>query len=419
MSFQCLSISHHTAPLHLREQLSLTAEQQSNWLSKLGDTEAAILSTCNRLELITHVHSDEKMEGLWKSLLRQKQLRPQDVAAHTVNYKNYEAVRHLFQVSASLHSLVLGEAQILGQVTHAFEQAQRLGAAKHHLSLLFRSAIHAAKRVHTETHIGAGQISVSSLAIKHLESVLGHLSEQPILVIGAGEMGQAVLKGLEGRALSNVTLVSRTYETARQMAKLWGVNACPITQLYDLLTSVRIVFTASNAPFYILSQEDLAPIMQAREQRDLYIVDIAMPRNVDPQVGQLAGVNLFDLDDLQKSVEKNKHERRKAVSLAQRILDEELTRFWAEYEGRTVAPTISQLRQQVEHIRQQELSRILNRLPDGQQQELRLLFEEFSHRFMNKVLHEPTRNLKTKAGQGNGALFNAVARDLFGLKDET
>jgi glutamyl-tRNA reductase len=191
-----------------------------------------------------------------------------------------------------------------------------------------------------------------------------------------------------------------------------------MTQLRDLLVEAQVVFAASNAPFYVLSQADMIPIMQARGGRELTLVDIAMPRNIDPEVRLLPGIALSDLDDLQKNIEKNKDERQKAAAQAHHILDEELTRFWADYNGRAAAPTIHQLRQQVEQIRQQELTRILNRLPGEQQQELRLLFEEFSHRFMNKVLHEPTRSLKAKAGQGNGALFNAVARDLFGLKDE-
>ncbi len=401
MLFQCLSISH--APLALRERLSLTADQKTAWLKQVAGVEAAVLSTCNRLELYAYTASE--MDGLWERLLAQKHIRPSEVSRFTTHFQQHEAASHLFQVSASLHAMVLGEAQILGQVTQAFEQARQVGAARHHLSLLFRSAIHAAKRVHTETAIGAGQVSVSSLAVQQVNSLLR--SNPPILVIGAGEMGQAVLKNL--RHCTNITLVSRTYETARQTAALYGVKVSPITHLPDLLIQARVIFTASNAPAYILSPADLSPVLQG----ELTLVDIAMPRNVDPQVRLLPGVTLFDLDDLQKNIEKNKSERQKAAAQARHILEEELTRFWAEYEGRAAAPTIHQIRQQVEQIRQQELTRILNRLPNNQQQELRLLFEEFSHRLLNKVLHQPTLSLKT-----SGALFHAVARDLFGLKDE-
>lgn len=403
MSFQCLSISH--APLALRERLSLTADQQTAWLQQVAGVEAAVLSTCNRLEL--YVYAEANIDGLWEHLLAQKHIHPSEVSRFTTRYQQYEAACHLFQVSASLHSMVLGEAQILGQVTQAFEQARRAGAARHHLSLLFRSAIHAAKRVHTETAVGAGQVSVSSLAVKQVNALLR--STPPILVIGAGEMGQAVLKNL--RHCTNITLVSRTYETARQVAALYGVKASPITHLHTLLSQARVIFTASNAPAYLLSPADLSPSVQGG--RELTLVDIAMPRNVDPRVRRLPGVSLFDLDDLQKIVEKNKEERQKAAAQARHILEDELTRFRSEYEGRAAVPTIHQIRQQVEQIRQQELTRILNRLPDEQQQELRLLFEEFSHRLMNKVLHQPTLSLKT-----SGALFHAVARDLFGLKDE-
>lgn len=402
--FHCYSISYHHAPLEVRERLHFSSTDLAG--------EAVLISTCNRLELYTH---STNPEVAWKQLLAQKQISPEVLAPYTMQLSRHDAAHHLFEVTAGLKSMALGEPQILGQVTDAFETSQRLQQSGHQLSLLFRAAIHAAKRVQTETGINTGHVSLSSLGICQLEQTLGSLENRKILVVGAGEMGQAVIKGLDRRHLSDVTLVSRTYETARQLAEPWKIQVCPITQLKDILLQADIVFTTSSAPFPILTVQDIAPIIQNRG--DLYIVDIAVPRDVEPQVGEIEGVHLYNLDDLQNVVDENRAKREEALPLARRIIDEELAKFWEASESQQVIPTIRQLRDHVEQIRQAELTRIKNRLPSEQQAEMQRLMEEFSYRFMNKVLHQPTQNLKVKATQGSGALFTSLTRDLFGLED--
>ena len=409
----CRSISHQNTPVAVREALSLNRDQQIQWLSNLTGIEAVILSTCNRIELYVHGICASGTDALWASLLP---VSMETAAPYTVKLSDYEAAHHLFQVAASLQSMALGEAQILGQVTHAYEQALAYQSCGNILSLLFRAAIHAAKRVHHETAINQGHVSVSSMGISRVEQVIGSLADQPILVIGAGEMGQAVIKGLDRRHINaNVTLVSRTYETARQVAQEWRIHAQPITMLKDMLLQANVVFTTSSAPFPILTREDLAPIMAARQGRALYIVDVAVPRDVAAGVADLPGIHLYDLDHLQHVVEENWLDRQNALPQAHAIIEAELLKFWHEYQGRAVVPTIQQLREQVDHIRAMELERVFKRLPEDE--DVRALFEEFSHRFMNKVLHQPTHNLKLKAQQGSGALFDAVTRDLFGLEE--
>lgn len=412
----CRSISHQNTPLGIREQLDLSKDQQIQWLTQLENTEAVVLCTCNRLELYAYLPTN-KMDQLWSSLLANKGIDAAKVAPYTVKLNGYEVAHHLFRVASSLKSLALGETQILGQITSALEQAQICLTSGHALSMLFRSAIHAAKRVQSETLINQGHVSVSSLGISRVEQVIGSLHEKTILVIGAGEMGQAVIKGLDRRHLSNVTLVSRTYETACQVAETWGIQARPITYLKELLLQSDVVFTTSSAPFPILNRADIEPIMQTRPNRPLYLVDIALPRDVAADVSEISGVHIYDLDDLAHVVEDNWQEREKAIPLAEGIIDEELVKFWNGCEERSVDPTIRQLRAQAEMIRAAELERIINRLNDGDPEKTRLLLEEFSHRFMNKILHQPTQNLKVKARQGSGSLFSAVARDLFGLED--
>ncbi len=413
----CYSINHDNAPLSVRESLSFSSDEQMAWLSGLVNMQAVLLVTCNRVELYAYLPESQDMGSLWANLLYQKQLDVAQFAPYTAKLKGYEAVHHLFQVAGSLKSLALGEAQILGQVASAFEQAQHIGTCGRDLSMIFRAAIHAAKRIHHETALGRGQISVSSLGINQIERVLGDLTRRSILVIGAGEMGQAVVKGLDRRHAKTVTVISRTYERSQQVAKNWQITARPMTDLREALVQSEVVFTTSGAPFPILTCADLAPVMALRNQRDLYIVDIAVPRDVEPVVAQLDGIHLYDLDELEHVVQINSHERKSAVPHAQTILEEELNKLWQAHEGQSVVPTIRQLREHVEQIRQSEIGRILNRLPPENGEEIRLLLEEFSYRFMNKVLHQPTQNLKTKASQGTGQLLSSLTRDLFGLED--
>ncbi len=414
--FHCRSISHHRTPLIVREQLSLTASQQSEWLSAQHGVETVILSTCNRLELYAFVPTKHQMDRLWEKLLGLRNITPETVAEHTIALSGREAAHHLFRVGCGLESMALGEPQILGQITRAYEQAREHHTAGAMLSLLFRSAIHAAKRVHTETAIGGGAASVSSLGITRAEAIQGPLAERTILVLGAGEMGQSIVKALSQRGARRVTVISRTFDHARQLAEEWQVSARPITDLKDALTEADILFTTSGAPYTILGLEDIAPIMQARPERPLCIIDIALPRDVDPAVAEIPNVHLHDLDDLQHVIEQNLEKRRSTIPAAERIIQDELKAFWEDYQARSIAPTIRMLRERAEQLRQAELTWAFNRLPPDSDHE-RALIDQFSHRLMNKMLHDLTRNLKAKAGQDDGAVVAAVARDLFGLED--
>jgi glutamyl-tRNA reductase len=414
--FHCRSVSHHGTPLAIREQLSLTPEQQTGWLTRQRGIEVAVISTCNRLELYGHVPTLERMESLWSDLLWQRQITPTDTAPYVEALSGFEATEHLFRVSCGLESMALGEPQIVGQVAHAHELAHdyhTLGAA---LSLLFRAALYAAKRSRTETAIGNGSASVSALGIARAEEIRGPLVDLNVLVLGAGEMGETIVKSLFQRDARQVTILSRTYANARRLADMYQVGARPITDLKEALTSADVLFTTSGAPFTILAYEDVAPIMRARPDRPLCIIDIAVPRDVDPAVATIPGVCLHDLDNLQHVIEGNFEGRQRNIPAVERIIEEELARFWADYQARSVVPAIRSLREYAEQLRQSELEWVYNRLPLESEHE-RALFEQFSQRFMNKMLHHLTRNLKAKAGQKDGDLVMAVARDLFGLED--
>jgi glutamyl-tRNA reductase len=356
------------------------------------------------------------MDKLWHELLRQRDIEAADVAPYTIALSGPEAVQHLFRVSCGLESMALGEPQILGQVTCAYQQAQDQQVIGSSLSLLFRAAIHAAKRARTETAIGSGSASVSSLGIIRAEEQHGPLTARNILVLGAGEMGETIVKALSQRGAQQVTIVSRTFAPARRLAETWSVYARPVTDLKDALTQADVLFTTSSAPYTILGCEDVEPIMAARPERPLCIIDIAVPRDVHPAVAHIPGVCLHDVDDLQHVIEETLEERRANVPAVENIIDEEVAHFWADYQARSVVPTIRKLREQAEALRQAELAWAFNRLaPDSDQE--RALIDQFSHRLMNKMLHHLTRNLRNKAGQEDAALVAEVARELFGLGD--
>ncbi len=414
--FHCRSVNHHHTPLAVREWLSLSPAQQSDWLARHAGAEVVVLSTCNRLELYAHVSSVRQMNALWADLLGLRDVTPANIAAHTASFNRQEVARHLFRVACGLESMALGEPQILGQVTRAYEQAEAQGAAGAALSMLFRAAIHAAKRARTETAIGKGAASVGSLAIARAEEVLGALSERAALVIGAGEMGQTIVKGLKQRGAQHVTLVSRTLERAQRLAAEWDITARPITALREVLLDADVLFTTAGAAHVILTRDDIAPIMAARDGRRLCIVDIAMPRNVAPDVAEVEGVCLHDLDTLQQVVSRNLAARQASIATVEHVIEEELAAFWRDYQARAVVPTIRLLREQAEALRQAELTRVFNRLPAESTRE-RELFEQFSHRLMNKMLHHVTRSLRERAGREDGELFATVARDLFGLEE--
>ncbi len=414
--FHCRSVSHHNTPLSIRERLSLTEQQQAQWLAAHQDIEAVILSTCNRLELYAHVRAPGHMERLWGDLLACRGITPQDVVDYTVSWSGQDAIAHLYRVSCGLESMALGEPQILGQITHAYEHAHRHDAVGHALSLLFRSAIHAAKRARTETYISGGSASVSSLGITRAEKITGGLRDRDIVIIGSGEMAQTIVKGLALRGAANVTLVSRTFENARGLAEQWRIHARPITELKEALAAADVLFTTSSAPFTILARADIEPIMAARPDRPLCIVDIAVPRDVEPDVDDIPNVHLHDMDDLETVIEENLSERQAHIPAVEQIIAEEFAVFWADYQSRAVVPTIRQLREHAEQLRQAELARVYNRLPSECEVQ-RELIDQFSHRLMNKMLHHLTRNLKARANDEDGAYIAAVVRELFELED--
>ena len=422
MNILLIGLSHKTAPVEIRERLAFTPVMLRSALTHFDHThsqahledvrEGVILSTCNRLEIYALV-DDPKIasEAIINLLSRFGNPPPQLFSKYLYTYHNEEAIYHLLRVAAGLDSLVVGEPQILGQITEAYEAALSQGAAGTVLSALFRAAIHTGKRVRTETGISVNPASISSVAARLIEELLGDLSQRQVLLIGAGEIGGIALRALIKRGVARITVANRTYKHAEQLASAWGGRATAFQQLTEAASEADIIITATGAPHTILNRELLEPVMAIRPTRPLFIIDIAVPRNVDPNVTEIPNIYLRDIDDLQSQTTNNLRAREAEIPRVELIIAEEAAQFLKWLSSLDVVSTITALRQQIEQVRQGELERLFNRLNLDARE--RAMVATMSHRLTNKFLHRPTLSLKNEVANGNGASYISAVRHLF------
>ena len=417
----CLTLSHHTAPVELRERLhcSLADVDRLPLVAPAGPIrELAILSTCNRVELYAAIDADSAAaRNLLIDLLVQIHgLAPETFTHELLYYDGRAAVTHLFRVAAGLDSLVLGETQILGQVTDAYVSAVEAKVCGPMLSALFRAAIRTGKRARTETAISANPASISSVAITLAQNTIGNLSERRCLVIGLGEMGQLALKALRARGLSRIAVANRSRARAEAVAAAWGGPVYTLEQLPQALAEADVVISATAAPHVVVDGATVAAAMAQRHRRDLVLIDLAVPRDVDPAVRTLPGVYLFDLDELQGYLDDSLAARQQQIPRVEVIIAQEADAFEAELHALMMRPLIVDLRQRAEAIRRRELQRTLRHLGDLDPQTLAHI-QRLSRSLVNKLLHEPTIRLKEKANDDQAAAYAAAVRDLFGLSE--
>ncbi|MFQ5511422.1 MAG: glutamyl-tRNA reductase [Candidatus Krumholzibacteriia bacterium] len=422
----CLGLSHHTAPLELREQLRCTLAEldqvidpQSGCQRFGGCGEFALLSTCNRVELYACLDPEivDARAFLSEILTETTGVDIQRVADYFYYYSGMDAVNHLCRVAAGLESLVLGEQQILGQVSDAFRETAELGAAGPHISMVFHAAIRAGRKARTVTSISQNPASLSSVAIAHARKQAGDLSERQVLVVGLGEMGTLTLKALRARGATKVSIANRTPERARAAADQFGYDTVAMSELPHALSLADVVITATASPEIIITPQMVREAVVRRDGRSLVFVDIAVPRNVDPAVGDLSGVSLCDTDRLRGTLDEALTMRQKEVPLVEEVIDRVLASVQSELEGMSFRPLITELRQKAESIRQRELKRALHNLGDVDE-ETREQIQHFSYSLVNKLLHEPTVRLKKEAGNGHAAEYEATVRNLFGLVED-
>ena len=421
MSLLCLGFSHYTAPLALREKLAMGETALQVFLNEQVSTgkvgEIAVLSTCNRVEVyFTSSHSD--FDQMAEDLAAANGVRLQELKDHSYGLKDDEAVGHLFLVAAGLDSLVIGEAQILGQVSKAYEFARARQTVGPRLSKLFQAAIFSAKRVQSETALSRLSTSVPSLAVKLASRQGKRLDQAHVLLVGAGEMAELAVEAFRKHGVKQFSVASRTLRSAAKLAQRWNGRAGTLDQLAKYLVEVDVLLCSSSSKDFLIEKKMVEQVMAIRPQRPLVILDIAVPRDVHPDASQVKNVFLHDMDDLQRGVEVLQSARSKELPRARQIVDEEVRDFIAySIDLDVMVPVIRGLRQQAESIRDEELQKTLRRLPNltaEQQEQIGAL----TRSIVRKLLHNPTARLRQRTTHENSAHYAAVARQLFGLDQE-
>ncbi len=419
VSFVVVGLSHRTAPLSLLEQCSVPPDGRAKLLAAVASSthvsEAVAVTTCNRTELYVHAETFHGAYGDLRDVLADLAgLAPERLTDHLVVQYDEDAVRHLFSVAAGLDSAVLGEHEILGQVRTSWDVAREEGTAGALANLVFRHAVETGKRVRTETDISRGTASVSHAAVEMAADHLGALAGRRVLVVGAGEMGEGMAVALAGAGVGEVAVANRTFDRAEALATRVGGRAVPLAELADALHDVDVLLTSTGASSMLLEHAELEPAVRRRVGRPLLIVDIAVPRDVDPSVGRLPGVTLLDMDDLNRFAERGRVERRAEVGRVRTIVDDEVVRFAAVRSAQEVAPLISELHGRAERVRSAELARFDARLADLDDRE-RAAVESLTKALVAKLLHDPTVRLKSAAGTPTGSRLADAMRDLHGL----
>ena len=423
MHLVVVGISHRTAPLELRERLAFDDEQAAGVARRLLDeepiTEAVALSTCNRTELYLFAGDTLAAEqAAFRHLAEYADVDAVDLRAASYSSSGEAAVTHLFRVASSLDSMVVGEDQILAQVKDAYRLACGSGCTGTVFNRLFRHAIEVGKRTRTETGIGARPVSVSSAAVELAGQVLGKLDRRTVLVLGAGETSELTVRYLQSRGVSAILVANRTYEAAEELAARCGGRAVRFEDLERHLEAADIVISSTASPGYVLDRGQVERALHRRRGRPMFLIDIAVPRDLDPDINRIENAFLYDIDDLQEVVERNRGEREREALRAERIVAEELERMNEWLAGLEVAPTIAELRDAVDDIRERELRRLGTRLDDLSADQRRQV-EVLTTSIVNKILHEPTVRLKEVATQPDAYIYVETLRRLFGLNGAT
>jgi glutamyl-tRNA reductase len=414
-----LGVNHKTTPVEVREKMALSQgyETPLTGLKHVpGLREYYLLSTCNRVELLMVTQSDSNTLGDVIPFLFGHHLKPEDARKYLYILQGEEAVHHLFMVAASLDSLVVGEAQILGQLKEAYRMAAQLGCTGPLLNKLLHKSFSVAKRVRTETAIGSSAVSISYAAVQLAKKIFGNLEEKHVLLVGAGEMAELAAEHLVGQGVGSVVVANRTLARAVDLAQRFNGRAVSMDELVSQLAAVDIIISSTGAKDIILHKEQVKSVMRSRRNRPLFFIDIAVPRDLDPRLIELDNVYLYDIDDLSSVIESNKQERDKEAVKAKRIVDEETLKFGRWLQSMAVTPTIQALREKLEQIGDAELAKTLAKLPqlDDQQQQV---IVKMVGGIVNKFLHDPFVYLKSEscAGRDNSDIKVNTVRELFGL----
>lgn len=419
MSVVVVGLNHRTVPLDLLERMTVPASRLPKALADLTSrehiNEAVVLSTCNRIEVYVFA---EKFHGAYQDIrnffAEVSHVAPEEFSDHLTSLYDGDAARHLFSVASGLDSAVLGEHEILGQVRKSWETASTEGAVGPVLNTLFRHSLEVGKRVRTETAISRNITSVSQAAVAMATERLGGLEGRQVLIVGAGEMGEGLARALHGGGVAGIRVANRTWDRAVEVAGRLGGEPVRLDDLPHHLAEVDVLLTSTGASAAILEHGDLASVVGERHGRELLVVDIAVPRDVDPTAGEIEGVTLLDMDDLREFADVGIRERQREVTAVHAILDVELDRYVDESTARSVAPLVASLRARGDLVRSGELQRLAARLGDLDDRQ-RDAVEALAAGIVGKLLHEPTVRLKDATGTARGERLAEALRDLFDL----
>ena len=416
-----VGVNHKTTPVEIREKLAFTKgkiEESVNHLFNFPDIiEHTILSTCNRVEIYARANSqDSAIKSIKQFICDFHQLSLVELEDHFYSYSNKEAVEHLFRVSSSLDSMILGEAQILGQVKEAYSLARDLSSTGLVLNQLFEKAFSIAKKVREETGIAERSVSISSAAVELAQKIFDDLENHTVMLVGTGEMAELAAKHLISYGVKTIYVTSRTYERAANLARTLNGSALDFEAFKNELHRADIVITSTSAPNFIIKKEIVEKAIHERKNKPIFFIDIAVPRDIEPDVNDLENVYLYDIDDLQVVVSANIKEREKEAKNAMNFISQEVTKFNNWVGALDAVPTIVEIRKKAENIRKQEIEKTLKKISHLSEDEKQLL-RQMSSSMINKILHKPTIKLKQKTQSEDGHVYLKAIRHLFHLDD--
>jgi len=415
-----LGVSHKTAPVEVREGLALSEAAVEQLLSDFrragGLRELAYLATCNRVELLGAADpASESREPLTRLLSQAAECPVQRFAPHLYYLKERDAVQHVFLVASSLDSMVVGETEVLGQLKAAYRTAQQEGALGPVLHALFQRAFRVAKQLHAGSSLGWGRVSVASVAVEFASHIFEDFRGKTVLVLGAGEMARLIVEHLRGRGLSRVLVLNRSRQRAEALAHELGAEARGLEELEELLPVGDLLVVSTGAANPIVTRQAVERALRRRRGRPIFAVDISVPRNVEPAVGTLQDVYLYDIDDLRSVAEANQARRQAQTVACLEQVEVEADRFMSRLRAREVGPLVAALRDRTHEQAKQELEDLLKRLalPDGQEREVR----EMVRLLVNRLLYQPTEALKALCQRDDGFLYVDALRQLFNLPE--
>ena len=420
MEFLVVGLNHRTAPVEVREHLSLNKEQLPEALSAMSGQQVGgvILSTCNRSEFYTldlpNDDPETAADRVKKFLVERFGISLLDIDRYLYVYRGYDCIHHLFRVSSSLDSMILGEEQIIGQVRDAYEAATTAGTAQGPLAQLFQQALRVGRRVRRETGISRNALSVSRACVEMAKSVLGDLSSSRVLVVGAGEAGELAAEVLSLSGVTDITVTNRTFQRAEELAANLSARAVPFDGMPKALQDTDIVICCTGSPGYVLRADLIGNTMAARPDRPLLLIDIAVPRDIDPEAAQVKNVFLNDVDDLESATQASREKKAREAEWAEELATDEAQQFRQWCLDLEALPTVIKLRNRADQVRSFELNKTLRKLNGRLDKEALESLDAMTRAIVNKLLHDPTMFLKERKGPDE----LKVAREIFRLGED-